>query len=132
MSFADSSIFNGEVGPLDVADLEQPESASHSITPPEPEDLELMETQNSIPFESELAISTASTRPNNTTMLQKRKVLGPSREYELPRKKKRGIAAGMTQAKQGSRTKKGNVCITCRKRNKKVCSPAITYYLLKK
>jgi hypothetical protein len=132
MSFADSSIFYGEVGPLDVTNLEHPESTPHNIPPPEPEDLELMETQNSIPFESELAISTGSTRPNNTIKLQKRKFLGPSREYELPRKKKGGIAASITQAEQDSRTKKGNACITCRKRKKKVSSPAIAYYLLRK
>ncbi|QKX59266.1 uncharacterized protein TRUGW13939_06398 [Talaromyces rugulosus] len=119
MSFADSSIYYREAGPLNVTDLEQPESAPHSIPPPGLEDLELMETQNSIPFESELAIPTASTQSNNTTTLQKRPLLGPTREWELPRKKKRGTAAGMTQAKQGSRTKKGNVCITCRKRKQK-------------
>lgn len=128
MPFADSSFIYEEAGPLDFAELDQLESMTRSMPQPELEDLKPIKTQHFIPSESALAISTTSIQPKNTTTSQKRQLLGPSRHYELPRKKKRGIADGMTKAEQGKRTKKGNACITCRKRGKKVRNSAIIHY----
>lgn len=76
---------------------------------------QVTESQVSVPPVEEAPISSTATP-------QKRKAFGPSREYDLPPRKKGGRRGKMTQAEQESRkrTEKLGTCITCRRRGKKV------------
>lgn len=127
--FPDSCFFDGEADPLHITESRPPGDMSCSMPQSGSEGLEsrVMETQVSVPSGSEAPIS-------STVTSQKRKYLGPSREYVPPPLKKGGQRGKMTQTKRQDRKRitKLGTCITCRMSKKGASNLCDDFFSFKK